>query len=261
MNGRITEIINGAGIRDVGFCSFETVSGRLLDCRARDRLPQNSKSIILLLFPYKVREEKPQNISRYAAVPDYHKIAGKYLEEITLRLREEFKDNKFEWFVDNSPIPEVYAAAAADLGFYGENGLLINKRYGSWCFIGEIVTDLILNCKNEIKKCSLCGNCKKVCPRGDLGNKCLSAVSQQKNELNFVEKSILKANNTVWGCDICAEICPLNKNAELTYVEEFKKMYRACYTEGEDIKNRAYEWRGEKVVKRNYEILKNELLS
>lgn len=261
MNGRITDIINMAGIRDVGFCAFETVSDRMLNCRALNRLPENAKSIILMLFPYKVKEDKPKNISRYAAVPDYHKIAGKYLEDITDKLRNEFKNNKFEWFADNSPIPEVYAAAAAGLGLYGENGLLINKKYGSWCFIGEIVTDMALDCKNELKKCPLCGNCKKACPRGDLGDKCLSAVSQQKKELNFTERTALKRYNTVWGCDICAEVCPLNKNAEITYLEEFKEAYRDFYNLGEDIKDRAYEWRGESTVKRNFEILNGDLFS
>lgn len=261
MNGRITEIVNKAGIRDVGFCNFETVSGQMLNCRALSRLPENAKSIILMLFPYKVKEDKPKNISRYAAVPDYHKIAGKYLETITVRLKNEFIDNKFEWFTDNSPIPEVYAAAAAGLGLYGENGLLINEKYGSWCFIGEIVTDMPLDCKNEVKKCPLCGNCKKACPRGDLGDKCLSAVSQQKKELNFAEKTALKRYNTVWGCDICAEVCPLNKNAGITYIKEFKEAYRDFYKSGEDIKDRAYEWRGESTVKRNFEVLKGDLFS
>ena len=94
---------------------------------------------------------------------------------------------------------------------------------------------------------------------GDLEGKCLSAVTQQKKELNFAEKAALKKYNTVWGCDICAEVCPLNKNAANTYIPEFISGYRDRYEYGEDISGRAYEWRGEKVIKRNYEIIYGEM--
>ena len=159
---------------------------------------------------------------------------------------------KFEIFIDNSPIPEVYAAALSGLGVVGENRLLINERFGSWCFIGEIVTTLEVESENTLKKCSLCGNCKLACPSGVHGAKCLSALSQQKNGLNDDEISLLRENNIVWGCDICAEVCPMNKNAGQTYIKEFIENYRDGYTLGEDISGRAYEWRGEKVVSRNY---------
>lgn len=254
----ITEVINNAGIRDVGFCEFAEVENRLLSCRAARRLPETPKSIILFLMPYRVKTAPPENICRYATVPDYHTVAKKYFDVIIPRLMSLFPENRFEAFTDNSPIPEVYAAACAGLGVYGENGLLLNKKYGSYCFICEIVTDLEIPCENAFKKCSLCGNCKKVCPRGDLNGKCLSAVSQQKKEPDFKEKTALKSFNTVWGCDLCAEVCPLNKNAAITYIPEFLNGYRNSYEYGEDITGRAYEWRGEAVVKRNYKIICEE---
>ena len=61
-------------------------------------------------------------------------------------------------------------------------------------------------------------------------------------------------NNIIWGCDICAEICPLNKNSNITYIKEFIEGYRDSYTLGEDISGRAYEWRGEKTVSRNAKL-------
>lgn len=258
MNNIIIKTANSFGICDIGFCAFNTVKSRLLECRAAMRIPQNAASIILFLFPYKVREERPEKISRYAAVPDYHTVCGEYLKKIKTALEAEFPDNGFEPFIDNSPIPEVYAASCAGLGAIGENGLLINERWGSWCFIGEIVTDLVLECANNPKKCSLCGVCKTACPRGIRSADCLSALSQQKKPLSEDEKKALYENNIIWGCDICAEVCPLNRSAELTYIEEFKNGYRDEYTPGEDIKNRAYAWRGEKVIRRNYEILNGE---
>ena len=248
---KIKEIASKSGIRDIGFCNFEQIKPYLLDCRAKQRLPKNSKTVILFLFPYKVKEERPDKISRYATVPDYHKVCGKYLKKIKDNLKEEFPENEFEFFLDNSPVPEVYAAACAGLGVKGENGLLISPKWGSWCFIGEIVTDLEIRCENRFKKCSLCGDCKKACPTGDLEVKCLSALSQQKKDLKTREKDLLKHNNIIWGCDLCAESCPLNKNAELTYIKEFISGYRNSFVSGEDITGRAYEWRGEKTVLRN----------
>lgn len=255
MKNKVIEIFSKAGIRDIGFCPFSAVQNKLLNCRARHRLPENAKTVILCIFPYKVKDERPENISRYAAVPDYHKVCMPYLERAAEGLKISFPKNRFEPFIDNSPIPEVEAAARAGLGVKGENGLLITKAYGSWVFIGEIVTDLEIDCENTLKKCSLCGDCKKACPTGVHGAECLSAVSQQKNDLSETQKKSLKENNILWGCDICAESCPMNKNAQKTYIPEFTEGYRNCYTYNEDIKNRAYFWRGEKVIKRNFENL------
>ena len=85
MKNKIIKISRDCGIEDIGFCSFSKVEDKLLDCAAKKRIPENAKTIILFLFPYKVKEEKPQNISRYAAVPDYHRVAKVYLEEIKKR--------------------------------------------------------------------------------------------------------------------------------------------------------------------------------
>lgn len=256
MKDRILNILAETGIKAAGFCNFSNVSDKLLDCRAKARIPQNAKTVIVCLFPYKVKQEPPENISRYAAVPDYHKVCGSYLEKAAQRLSAEFGGFLFVPFTDNSPIPEVFAAARAGLGVVGKNRLLINKKWGSWCFIGEIVTDLAVECEDRLEYCPGCGECEKICPKKD---ECLSGVSQKKGELTAAETRLLKENRIVWGCDICAECCPLNKNAEITYIPEFIEGYRDRYTPGEDISGRAYEWRGEKAVKRNFETEKKRL--
>ncbi|MBR4072363.1 MAG: DUF1730 domain-containing protein [Clostridia bacterium] len=252
MKKKIKDIINKAGIEDVGFCAFKLVEDKLLNCSARSRIPENAKTVIICLFPYKVKEEKPQFISRYAAVPDYHTVVTHYLSKVCTELHKHIDGYQFEYFVDNSPVPEVYAAAAAGLGVVGKNGLLINKKYGSFVFIGEIVTDLEIECDNEIKYCPDCGLCQNVCPVGLNKNECLSKISQQKGELEKEKMLELKSNEIIWGCDICAEVCPLNKGAEITYIPEFLKGYRNEYKIGEDKTERAYAWRGEKPIERNY---------
>jgi len=255
----IRKILKEADIRDVGFCSFDGIKERLLECRAKNRLPENAKSVIVCLFPYKVKENPPENISRYAAVPDYHKVCGEILAAACDKLSKNIDGYQFEWFIDNSPIPEVYTAAKAGLGIVGKNSLLITEKYGSFVFIGEIVTDLELEITdNEIKHCSSCGLCKRVCPKTE-NIPCLSALSQKKGELLEAEAEALKRNNIVWGCDICAESCPQNKNAEITYIEAFLEGYRNCFNIGESILGRAYEWRGEKTVRRNALLFKENI--
>lgn len=258
MKKKIVKLIQEIGIRDIGFCPFSEVSGRLLTCRAAERIPQNAETVILMLFPYKVKQEPPEGISRYAAVPDYHRVCGSFLEQAAETLCRAFPGFHFQPFIDNSPIPEVYAASCAGLGVQGENGLLIHKRWGSWCFIGELVTDLKIPCEKAFQKCSLCGDCKKACPRGDHGTDCLSAVSQKKKPLSNEEIAALKENRLIWGCDICAEVCPLNRNAQTTYLKAFQNGYRNRYQIGESIAGRAYEWRGEQTVRRNAELFRSK---
>ncbi len=259
MCDKIKAIINKVGIKDVGFCAYNKVSEKLIECRAKERLPKNAKTVIVCLFPYKVKEAPPESISRYAAVPDYHRVCGEYLKKATDELRKQIDKHRFEWFVDNSPLPEVYTAACAGMGIIGENGLLITEEYGSFVFLGEIVTDLELNLPEiEPKNCKDCGKCKAVCPKHTENSECLSKISQKKGELSSTDIELLRKNKIVWGCDICAEVCPENKQAQTTYIAEFINGYRNCYTNAEDVKGRAYEWRGEKTVQRNYLLQKEK---
>ena len=93
------------------------------------RIPENTKTVISVLFPYYLGEEfyKNSNVSRYAVSADYHIITGRIINDIAEALRRRFPESSFEAFVDNSPFPEVRAAALAGLGKLGRQGLLINK--------------------------------------------------------------------------------------------------------------------------------------
>lgn len=234
-----------------GVCSFEAVKDKLINCRKKAEIPENAKSIIIFAFPYKVREEKPLNISRYAAVTDYHTVVEKYLTDYCKVLGNEFKNNRFVPFVDNSPIPEVYAGAVSGLGVEGKNGLLITKEYGSFVFLGEIVTDLYIESQNKYSSCINCGLCERLCPVALNKENCISKITQQKKDLTDEQKDLIKKNGSVWGCDICSDNCPLNKGAKLTDIKEFISSYRQKYEIGEDFANRPYSWRGKEVIERN----------
>ncbi len=238
-----------------GVCSYEAVSDKLINCRKKQLIPQNAQSILLFTFPYKVKGQKPQNISRYAAVADYHPIVEKYLSDYCEILKNAYPENTFVPFCDNSPVPEVYAAACAGLGVIGKNGLLITEKYGSFVFIGEIVTDLKLIGETAPKSCINCGACSKACPVGLDKQSCLSKITQQKQPLSENQQELIKRCGSAWGCDICAEICPMNKNKAISPLAEFENSYRHSFTPGEDTTNRPYIWRGTEIITRNHNIL------
>ncbi len=255
MKKTITDILSSIGIKNVGFCAFDKVKDHLLDCRAKSRIPQNAKTIIICAFPYKVHEKEPKFLSRYAAIPDYHTVCGEMLKSAKEKLTHLYTQNEFEYFCDNSPIPEVHVAAVAGLGVKGDNGLLITKEYGSFVFLGEIVTDLEIKCEDMYAECNHCGNCKNICPVKLNKTSCLSNLSQKK-KLTEDELKILKENKILWGCDICANACPMNQNIKNTDINEFISNYREEYVVDEDTRNRPYTWRGEEVIKRNYKNIK-----
>jgi epoxyqueuosine reductase QueG len=161
----------------------------------------------------------PVKISRYALSRDYHKTIKKKLKIIL----EELKafDSKIDGrvFVDTSPIFEKKLSERAGLGWQGKNSLIINSKHGSYFFIGGIALSIKL--KNDKPQASLCADCNlciKACPTGALGesgkldaNKCLSYwTTQSKTDLPSSIKEKLGGN--IYGCDICQEVCPYNKD-------------------------------------------------
>lgn len=240
---------------------FSAVQNSLLPVRSASRLPQDAKSVIVMLFPYLLEEEyyKNSRLSRFCIPADYHLLCGQMLQEQCDRLQAAFPQNRFASFVDASPIPEVFAAACAGLGVVGKNGLLIHEKYGSWVFIGEIVTDLAIGCEVQpVGSCIGCDACLHACPTGALQNgvvhtdRCLSHISQKK-KLTEEDAQLLKENNTLWGCDRCQTACPMNRRAAPTKYDIFRTT--ACSVPVENDADRAYAWR-KNAVFRNLELLK-----
>lgn len=250
-----------------GFCKFNSVENYLINCRNISKIPQNAQTIITILFPYYLGEEAyiKANVSRYAVVPDYHDVVNVYLEKIIHLLKENFPKDEFVSFTDNSPIPEVYTASICSLGCVGKNGLLINEKYGSWVFIGEIVTTLKIDEEEkEIKHCISCNKCQIECPTGALDNECfeknlcLSHITQKKGEIPEEYREMMIKFNCAWGCDICQKVCPMNEKVEVTKLKEFVEESVPKITLGCDIHGRAFAWRGEKVIERNLQVLEQK---
>lgn len=242
-----------------GVCEFSAVKPFLLPCRAAQRLPQDARSVIVSVFPYYLGAHayKNLNVSKYAAVPDYHDVVLARLQRACEALTEQFAGEQFIPFVDNSPIPEVYAAYLAGLGVRGKNGLLITEEFGSYVFIGEIVTTLTLAPDVPVTGgCEACGKCTAECVGGALKGgfcreKCLSEITQKRGKLTCGQEELIARSGSAWGCDVCQDVCPMNVHAGISDVEEFLLGARAHVVSGEPVSGRAYAWRGRDIIERN----------
>ncbi len=246
-----------------GICGFELISEHLIPCRAQSRIPDKASSVLVACFPYLLKKEEYEssNISKYAVVEDYHNVVIKRLTEACNKLKELFPYESFEPFADNSPIPEVRAACFAGLGKRGVNSLLITEEYGSYVFIGEIVTTLKIQTEPaKEESCIGCGKCVSACPAQAISSNginrksCLSEITQKKGELSDGEVELMKKCGCVWGCDICQDVCPMNARAATTPIDEFIESAVPFFSVGMPIENRAYEWRGRKVIERNLNL-------
>ena len=188
-----------------------------------DALLPGVKNVVVCLSAYKSSmpgySARPANrafISRYAWGRDYHVVVLQHLLALIDMVKPVIGGNYLP-FVDIGPIFEKAYAEKAGLGFIGKNTLLIHPVYGSFVFLGVLLTDLDLESTPQKSKhaCNLCTKCIDACPVGALqpfslnANKCIG-------HLNNMYRGSLKGFNpqaNIFGCDICQDACPYNKFA------------------------------------------------
>jgi epoxyqueuosine reductase QueG len=279
MRNKILELAAEQKISAVGICKTSDYikrTERLFEkasfCAEDKGLPDDAKSIIVCAFSY-YNGERKGNISRYAQGADYHFVAREKMNPIC----EYLKENGFsaESFADTGALNERVLANLSGIAFLGKNQMAINKELGSYFFIGYIVTDCELEADlPETSNCADCGNCIKACPLGALSEsgfceeKCLSYLTQKKGELSFEEKEAIKKTKTIWGCDICQEVCPHNKGIAITSIPEFRENLIIDLEIDESLSNkefkrlygnRAFSWRGKQVIERNLKIVNDNI--
>ena len=231
--------------------------------RKIDQLPFVPQSVIIFAIPYYAGELPCRNLSRYAVAKDYHLFFQRFSEEIKTELQKLYPQEFFVAFADNSPIDEREAAAKAGLGLRGMNKLLLTERYGSYVFLGEVLTSIPYReigtlSSFAVHECEKCGLCLSACPKKEV---CVSALTQKKGDLTQEEKEAIRSLGSVWGCDICQDVCPHSKNAEITPIDYFKVDLIERLTpemletmSDEVFCQRAYSWRGKKTILRNLSL-------
>lgn len=233
---------------------------------------ENAQTIISVAFPYfyDAYIHKEGYFSLYTLGQDYHIVVKDYLEKVADVIRSHGYEAKV--FADNNSLPERYIAYASYVGEIGKNHMLITKEYGSYVFLGEILTNLVLDTRerdyHEIPLHSICGectNCIKACPTQILGSeyydtkRCMSYITQSKE---VPDEDLLLFKGRLFGCDTCQRSCPLNRKVKTSPIEAFRPREYMKYPNLRELleltnqeflkyKETSSGWRGKKLLQRN----------
>ncbi len=259
----IERVLQNNKISDYAFVPFKDL--QLLDVRSKERIPSNAQTAIACIFPYFSIAAFGGNISAYCAVPDYHTVVRTKLKLICEELHSLYPDEDFEPFVDASPIKEVDMALKAGLGVLGKNSLLLTPKYGSFIFIGEIITTLEIKSETrELQKCIGCNLCINSCPGKAINYNsvntelCAGYLNQKKGDLSPEEIEIITKSASIWGCDICQLVCPYNKDLPDVNNEFSRDIINTIEADSVQsiYKKRAFGFKGLKILLRNLDLLK-----
>lgn len=169
-------------------------------------------------------------ISRYAYGIDYHVIISSRLKAILRWIQSVEPTASGRITVDSAPVLEKSWAREAGLGYPGRNSVIINEKIGSFFFIGTIILNLELEYDSPVKK-DLCGKCRiciEKCPTRAINDnrtidtrKCIANLTIEKRD-PVPPEMWPYLDRRIFGCDVCQEVCPRNKNAVQNNVPEFK---------------------------------------
>ncbi len=242
----------------------------LLERAGFDEDRQAQAYVCIFAVPYltPASDTPHRNLSAYAVSEDYHLFFAQLYDTLLARLRQDHPAHRFAAFVDHSPIDEIEAAVCAGLGVRGRHHLLLTERHSSYVFLGEIITDLALTptptaLPKHLRVCHNCGACLSACPMQAERGECRSALTQKKGVLSEEETQCLIAFPSLWGCDICQEVCPYTAHARkrgtlYTNIPFFHQNAVAHLSldildamDDATFSRRAYAWRGRDVIRRN----------
>jgi len=172
-------------------------------------------------------------ISRYALGRDYHKVLRGRLQKLAERIGAAIGPFGYRVFSDSAPVMEKPLAEKAGLGWIGKHSNLLAEHTGSWFFLGEIYTDLLLPADSAAHNhCGTCTHCIDVCPTRAIvapyvvdARLCISYLTIELRESIPVELRPLMGNR-IYGCDDCQLVCPWNRFARHTPEADFLPRHR-----------------------------------
>ena len=174
------------------------------------------------------RRGKQAYIARYALGRDYHRLIRKKLSRLADDIARQYGPFGYRAFVDSAPVLERAIAEQAGLGWIGKNTMLINKKAGSWFFLGELFTDLPLPIDGPTgHHCGSCRACIDICPTQAIvapyqldARRCISYLTiEHRGSIPEALRPLM--GNRIFGCDDCQLICPWNKFAKVSALEAF----------------------------------------
>jgi epoxyqueuosine reductase len=168
-------------------------------------------------------------VSRYALGRDYHKVLRQRLQSLCDWLTSRIGRFGYRVFTDSAPVLEKPLARNAGLGWIGKHSNLIDRRSGSYFFLGEIYTDLALPTDTPASNhCGTCARCIDACPTAAIvgpyqvdARRCISYLTIE-HPGSIPELLRAPMGNRIYGCDDCQLVCPWNKFTRDTRLGDFE---------------------------------------
>ncbi len=241
-------------------------------------LMPEARSIIAIALAYPTRmEQAPRSrkgayrgfLARAAWGEDYHHVLRRKLAKLAAYLRQRVEGVQVEIMVDTGALSDRAVAERAGIGWSGKNTAIITPEFGSWVYLGEMLTNLPFPPDIPLtQSCGECTRCIDACHTGALvgpgqldAQRCVSYLTQTKDFLADEYREII--GNRLYGCDTCQLVCPYNKGINFTHQDAFTpdpevakpllqpilKMSNRQFRERFGVS--AASWRGKKPLERN----------
>ena len=199
-------------------------------------LVPGARSVIALAHSYLTVESRDisrrTGIAKYALGEDYHKVLKDKMHALCTELKKTAGEFSYRVFTDSAPVAERRIAQRAALGWIGKSSLFIVPGAGSYVFLSEIVTDLDIAPETDAQpnRCGACRRCRMACPTGAIdgqgtidARRCLSYATIELKDPT-PEALAEHLNGQVFGCDVCLDACPWNRQTTTTDEPRFQPL-------------------------------------
>ena len=196
------------------------------------KLPGTRSVVVVARDYYGPRRPTPPGfgrVARYAWGRDYHRVLAKPLRALAGFIEGRVPGSRCYRSLDTGPVLERAWAERAGIGWIGKNGLVLRRDFGSWFFLGVVLTTATLSPDAPVAdRCGTCRACIDACPTGAIvaprvvdARKCI-AYHTVENRGVIPARLCERFDNWVFGCDVCQEVCPWNRFARETTEADFR---------------------------------------
>lgn len=219
--------------------------------------------------PKSTKEERRGIFCRASWGKDYHDVLRERLQKIEQFIQSRFPDERTLSMVDTGELADRAVAERAGIGWSGKNCAIITPEFGSYVYLGELITTLAIEPDVPItEQCGSCTKCIDACPTGALvqggqlnSQSCIAFLTQTKGFLPVQYRK--KLGNRLYGCDTCQQVCPENKRKDFHIHEEMEpdpeiakpKLLPLLTMTNRQFKEKfghiSGSWRGKKPIQRN----------